>query len=285
MLNAIFLLITDFNDLKGFKKKVDIPFYFSYLNAFSNKEEINDAYVFFTNQPIENFSISILADTPISKDSLSNLITFLFIPTYYNIENKKLINILCENDNTFLTTKKILSELAINQGINNLIINQLTIDTVIASTVESSGYFKYIISKGIENFKSLYEKVAALTPFKKHKFFINFNKIEFDNLYFYLKTQEENIKNLHPLMYEMASTIDRLEFENKNIMLHNSFLKDELNNYKEHVEILKSSHQAKDLQTYYHNQYEILPLWYKRLGHLIKLLIGKRTFKSLFTHK
>jgi hypothetical protein len=34
---------------------------------------------------------------------------------------------------------------------------------------------------------------------------------------------------------------------------------------------------------WYHYEYEILPLWYKRFGHIIKVLAGKRTFKSLFS--
>ena len=38
-----------------------------------------------------------------------------------------------------------------------------------------------------------------------------------------------------------------------------------------------------DLREWYHGEYEILPLWYKRLGHIIKVLIGKRTFRSLFS--
>jgi hypothetical protein len=40
-----------------------------------------------------------------------------------------------------------------------------------------------------------------------------------------------------------------------------------------------------DLRQWYHNEYEVLPLWFKRLGHIIKVLIGKRTFRSLFSDK
>jgi hypothetical protein len=40
-----------------------------------------------------------------------------------------------------------------------------------------------------------------------------------------------------------------------------------------------------DLKTWYHNEYEVLPLWYKRMGHIIKVLTGKRSFRSLFTDK
>ncbi|HEY0434266.1 MAG TPA: hypothetical protein VGC95_10365 [Chitinophagaceae bacterium] len=33
---------------------------------------------------------------------------------------------------------------------------------------------------------------------------------------------------------------------------------------------------------WYHREYEVLPLWYKRFGHIIKVITGKRTFRSLF---
>ena len=36
---------------------------------------------------------------------------------------------------------------------------------------------------------------------------------------------------------------------------------------------------------WYHQQYEILPLWYKQLGHVIKVITGKRSFRSLFDDK
>ena len=40
--------------------------------------------------------------------------------------------------------------------------------------------------------------------------------------------------------------------------------------------------RADELLAWYHKEYEALPLWYKRLGHVIKVFTGKRTFKSLF---
>jgi len=43
--------------------------------------------------------------------------------------------------------------------------------------------------------------------------------------------------------------------------------------------------QITELLSFYKNEYEILPLWYKRFGHIIKVLMGKRTFHSLFSDK
>jgi hypothetical protein len=36
------------------------------------------------------------------------------------------------------------------------------------------------------------------------------------------------------------------------------------------------------IKKFYYQEYEILPLWYKRIGHIIKVIMGKRTFRSLF---
>jgi hypothetical protein len=36
------------------------------------------------------------------------------------------------------------------------------------------------------------------------------------------------------------------------------------------------------IKHWYHKEYEVLPLWYKQFGHIIKVLYRKRSFKSLF---
>jgi hypothetical protein len=37
-----------------------------------------------------------------------------------------------------------------------------------------------------------------------------------------------------------------------------------------------------DVVNWYQKEYEILPTWYKRFGHIIKVMMGKRRFRSLF---
>ena len=43
--------------------------------------------------------------------------------------------------------------------------------------------------------------------------------------------------------------------------------------------------RADELLAWYHKEYEALPLWYKRFGHIVKVFTGKRTFKSLFNKR
>lgn len=66
----------------------------------------------------------------------------------------------------------------------------------------------------------------------------------------------------------------------------------EINLWKQRVElyqsflVLSKTVQEKeyyDVLNWYHKEYEALPTWYKRVGHLIKVVLGKRSFKSLFT--
>jgi len=47
---------------------------------------------------------------------------------------------------------------------------------------------------------------------------------------------------------------------------------------------MQKKQTADNVEWYYH-EYEILPAWYKRFGHIIKVLMGKRTFRSLFSDK
>lgn len=39
---------------------------------------------------------------------------------------------------------------------------------------------------------------------------------------------------------------------------------------------------AIEIQEWYNKEYEILPKWYKRVGHIVKVAQGKRSFRSLF---
>ncbi len=46
------------------------------------------------------------------------------------------------------------------------------------------------------------------------------------------------------------------------------------------LEFLKSNRDT--ILSWYENEYEVLPLWYKRFGHILKVMTGKRSFKSLY---
>lgn len=64
----------------------------------------------------------------------------------------------------------------------------------------------------------------------------------------------------------------------------NNMLQEMLNNAETTITLIKDTYK-KDyhrLFKWYHKEYEMLPLWYKRFGHLIKAFKGQRSFRSLF---
>jgi len=90
------------------------------------------------------------------------------------------------------------------------------------------------------------------------------------------------------------SQIYSLLHENRSLMASNDQLISKSERIEEELESLQMNYnitivrykkQVTELQRFYDNEYEILPLWYKRLGHLIKVVMGKRSFRSLFDDK
>jgi len=49
--------------------------------------------------------------------------------------------------------------------------------------------------------------------------------------------------------------------------------------HKQPVLVLQNTgaQKAKEIQDWYNKEYEVLPLWYKRFGHIIKIIMGKRS--------
>lgn len=59
-------------------------------------------------------------------------------------------------------------------------------------------------------------------------------------------------------------------------------LREERRIMEELLELGKKHDEVSYILRFYRNEYEILPLWYKRFGHIIKVIQGKRSFRSLF---
>ncbi len=79
---------------------------------------------------------------------------------------------------------------------------------------------------------------------------------------------------------ELADSRDKIAFTN-NLLAER--IESELN-YRSFYSTPDSGYKKKitEITDFYKNEYEILPLWYKRFGHIIKVLAGKRTLQSLF---
>jgi hypothetical protein len=84
----------------------------------------------------------------------------------------------------------------------------------------------------------------------------------------------------------------KLFFEIITLRLYNVFLERQLKLWKERSNLYFSfislskiigENEYYSIIKWYEKEYEILPIWYKRFGHIIKVLMGKRKFGSLFS--
>jgi hypothetical protein len=102
-----------------------------------------------------------------------------------------------------------------------------------------------------------------------------------------LTKAEARLADTSPIVHSLLSRNAALKKEHARLLTEKGLLKEELGslkNYYSFYNLPESGYRKKvnELVEFYKYEYEILPLWYKRFGHLIKVLTGKRTFRSLF---
>jgi hypothetical protein len=85
-----------------------------------------------------------------------------------------------------------------------------------------------------------------------------------------------------PLQFMFMKNMSTLSRELADLRSELKHSQEELKNHQSYLEILKSQDEALKINDFYHSEYEVLPLWYKRVGHIIKVITGKRSFRSLF---
>jgi hypothetical protein len=86
----------------------------------------------------------------------------------------------------------------------------------------------------------------------------------------------------HLLKENRALAVKEKEWQIKTTLLEEKL--ESLTNYHQHNNAPESVYkkQVIELLDFYNTEYEVLPLWFKRLGQVVKVLTGKRTFKSLY---
>lgn len=109
-----------------------------------------------------------------------------------------------------------------------------------------------------------------------------------------IKNAELQLQEKYPVPYGMRLLSNNNILEICSLNHNNKALKSAVISRSEYIDFLagkigtQTEHHGLDisplaqLKKFYYNEYEILPVWYKRLGHIIKVVMGKRTFVSLF---
>jgi len=252
----------------------------------------------------------------LKEEVLETIVRLLFLPNYLRINEKRVFftRQVSEEHNAFDQLIKDLSSELKRQGISDFIVEALPCEPSAGNrsddkkvSVYNPGLVNYLnggeekesFEAFIDNFtlpENFYNKwivpVADRDSFRnKRKLLQKFEDwISYSNPFtarliaMYGVANRDKTKlesdntNLKYKLESYAYSLQVIRQEAANHMREVLRLRDELQRNRFEMEHTR----ANEILDWYHKEYEVLPLWYKRFGHIIKVFKGKRTFKSLF---
>lgn len=285
MLNPVIFLSENFNlfHYDGGGDPAN-PVYPSLLLDAADTEKMGQAYKFVSENQTNNFSLAFYLHEALSEKAVLTICSFLFIPFYLDFNGQRPLLLLAKDGAVLELARTKITAAAESQGVNNLLIHCGTSHEAnsclspVAGTTE--GFIFYTTATLVIN----YEK--ALENGQVNQLFYLFDvQADQNELPAVIAAIESRMKATNPVVYRLANELAARLRANQLLSKKYTAVENELNNYRSHMEIMRSGHEAAALQQYYDNEYEALPLWYKRCGHMIKVLTGKRSFRSLFNHQ
>ena len=205
---------------------------------------------------------------------IQKVIGLFFMPAYYLLNYEPILFIKNETEALYNFLGKLTKECK-KQGVRGLVVKKLE-----PNNTEKTNEFVCFLDTGRDfNLDAEFKKwvneniegnnppeINLLIPDYNKGYIVNVSESE-------KKLRETEVYNIADAFYQKQRLLDETN--------HSLYLK-AINekNVRFYLSIQKEE-RAKGLKYYYY-EYEILPKWYKQFGHIIKVIMGKRTFKSLF---
>lgn len=251
--------------------------YFSFLVNPSVKESLDKLYNFAEGIRLFQFALTLDIHEVPSEECIKFVTSFLFLPCYLRIEQQPVINLSATSQELLIKATSTFTAYLSSHGFNNVGINQFT-----KSAEQSETNSCRLFTSSSELLK-YYKQVLQSDQFYNNSVFFYTHSMEvFRETLSLLQQAETEFMESYPKLYRLTNNNRILEKEIGGLRRKIAFTETELNHQKQYNDILRSEHSTKELQKYYDHEYEILPKWYKRFGHVLKVMTGKRTFRSLF---
>jgi len=253
------------------------------LDLYNQTGELSDLYKELQKLPVENpFTIILPGKNSQPQDLtdayIENIIALFFEPSYYLVKGKPVV-FLRDNATGSEFIEKLF-EKSEKQGLHLSIFKTKGIGSDDAGT-----QFAYEITSPDFDYGAIVENWLL-------RFIDDKNPGE---IHFLFEKSDPALLGILSALREKEVTLFKTQhYKFANIAYQQQALIDQ---YKGELDIKRSAEkniqnylgmqkkQTADNVEWYHHEYEILPTWYKRIGHLIKVMMGKRTFRSLFSDK
>ena len=218
---------------------------------------------------------------------LDKLTLILSHPNYLKYQRKLILPVYSSCDN--FNTKSILDLLSIKlkeQGFRDINIFDLK-DASLKKEMPFRFYSKNKLPS--DHFYECYlnDLIESESLFN---IFIDVEDGKLAERFFKLKKESENrLKLQQPVMYQLIRDRQLKSLEAAEHKAIINLLGEDLSSKKAYLDFIlgkfkedQAPNANMTMKKFYHHEYEILPTWYKRFGHIIKVFMGKRTFRSLF---
>lgn len=212
----------------------------------------------------------------VEEQYLFDLVAFFFLPCYYKKGNVPVVIVAHEYQKEFKTFSQALIGAAQKQGFA-----QLVLHFVRQQQKENQTFYS---AHDIEALKTGYTNELKDSSGKPFYIVLN-NAHEIKVLHEALQNVEATFAQDNEMLYACKTKGKALERKLQQTETLLDAAEKEIETMTAHLNKLRSASQAASLQQYYTNEYEVLPRWYKQFGHVLKVVMGKRTFGSLFNDK
>jgi hypothetical protein len=260
------------------KMQASICFYLK-----KHPDDLSNLYNFIQNELFQTPIAVLLSGIDLNETELEDiyiekLLGLFFQPSYYMVNYHPVLFLI----NPTSGAERFLDRLqnkSSRQGLEQIVITEITTDHTM---VHKKGGYGYWLNTSDVNYDRLISDWLTQYLDKNHSaeihLLIPYKSVEPEEILSQIQEREKVLKQTAE--YKIANALyekDRLikayehELELKAIAERNNQL---------YLSIQKAE-RANALE-WYDKEYEVLPLWYKRFGHVIKVLTGKRTFRSLF---
>jgi len=242
-------------------------------------------------------SFSVLLRRPVGQPSqpkpewISGLVSLLCMANYFKVKNNHLLFLQSASDNNDAdqaTVRHLLDRLT-QLGFNKVLCvnpgkaeNPVGIQLIsLKEFIAIPDIFTFLLrpDRHVQIYTTMatlleqgtlvieYEKLLSSLDGHSHRSILLHNEMRNK-----LEEQEERLEFLRDALWSKNKYIE--------FLLYTPYTTDEYNHTAGGKPLPVSEIQK--IKNFYYFEYEILPLWYKRLGHIIKVIMGKRAFRSLF---
>jgi hypothetical protein len=258
---------------------------FSYIFTLTSEESVNNSFQFiFSNRNNTPFSLMLSSDNPsenINEGCLEKLCLILCHPLYVKIDNKRLVGL----NQIGVELIKDLENKLTGQGFSDLLFMEV-------NKTQNLSFVHFNEGISDENdFYNWYTEALCNSPSRLNIFSSLKNKELVNKLLSWQNDAEKKFQSNESKTYHLLIEFYKKFEEISDYKLLVKGLNEDLSSKNDYLDFILGKFKQEDeidvnalmkIKKFYYNEYEILPTWYKRLGHIIKVIMGKRTFRSLF---